>query len=276
MDALDDGSQSREEPVSPNLYSKEYYLGPKGVPGAKEFIECRGKAIHPRLRRLFDEARVKPGMVVLDIGCGRGDVVFCSAMHGAQAVGLDYSPDAIEIAKSELKASENIPLKDLISFTVGDAKHIPFPDSIFDIVFMFDVIEHLHPWELHECLVEVKRVLKPDGRLILETAPNTWFLKFGQLFEKLARRLFQKRVIPTREKYDVHVHVNEQSIITLKTLLRKEGFISKVKLEPLYSFDKEVHISRLIYYIDKFLCRFYPFKLIFSKRISAMATKAMR
>ncbi len=270
---MDDQLQLHSEPVAPELYSRDYYLGPEGVPGAREFGERQGKAIHPRLRKLFDEANVGPDTTVLDIGCGRGDVVFCSAAQGAHAVGLDYSPDAIGIANSTLKTPENAPLKELASFVSADAKKIPFPDRTFDIVFMFDVVEHLRPWELHECLTEVKRVLKPEGRLILETAPNTWFLRFGQPFEKLARRLLQGKTTPTRSKYDTHVHVNEQSIITLKKLLRKEGLAGKVRLEPLYPFQEDVHISRLLYRVDRFLCAFYPFKLIFSKRISAVARK---
>jgi hypothetical protein len=37
----------------------------------------------------------------------------------------------------------------------------------------------LHPWELHEAMLEVRRVLKPDGRFIIHTAPNVWYDRYA-------------------------------------------------------------------------------------------------
>ena len=48
----------------------------------------------------------------------------------------------------------------------ADAKRLPFPTAYFDRVLMFDVVEHLFPWELGQSLAEIRRVLKPGGRFL--------------------------------------------------------------------------------------------------------------
>ena len=87
---------------------------------------------------------------VLDIGCGRGDLMIALAHEGANVTGIDYSKDALEIAK---KAIDKQPteLKEKIRTKHSNAACLDFPDKTFDFIFMTDLVEHLYPKELKKC-----------------------------------------------------------------------------------------------------------------------------
>src|SRR5215469_16003467 len=68
-------------------------------------FEAQGRAIAPATRMIFAEAGIRPGMRVLDLGCGAGDVAFVTAdLVGPDGcvVGVDRSPDAL--ARARLRA----------------------------------------------------------------------------------------------------------------------------------------------------------------------------
>jgi cyclopropane fatty-acyl-phospholipid synthase-like methyltransferase len=68
-------------------------------------LEAQGAAIAPATRMIFAEAGIRPGMRVLDLGCGAGDVTFVAADlvgPGGSVVGVDRSPDAL--ARARLRA----------------------------------------------------------------------------------------------------------------------------------------------------------------------------
>ena len=71
----------------------------------------------------------------------------------------------------------------------ADAKTLPFPSDYFDRVLMFDVVEHLFPWELQQALVDIGRVLKPGGRLVIHTAPNRWYDTYAYPWVRRVRTL---------------------------------------------------------------------------------------
>ena len=71
---------------------------------------------------------------------------------------------------------------------MADAKGLPFDSAHFDRVLMFDVVEHLYPWELDRALAEIRRVLTSDGRLVIHTAPNRWYDKYAYPIVRFGRR----------------------------------------------------------------------------------------
>jgi 2-polyprenyl-3-methyl-5-hydroxy-6-metoxy-1,4-benzoquinol methylase len=103
---------------------------------------------------------------VLDLGSGDGALSYLLAREGAVVVGVDNDELGVEFAEANLK-SVDPDNKLQYSFITGSAYQLPFPDESFDIVALCEVIEHLA--EPERMLVEVKRVLKPGGKLVLTT-----------------------------------------------------------------------------------------------------------
>jgi SAM-dependent methyltransferase len=221
----------KERPsLPPELYTEDYFL--RACEGYEEFTESQGDRLSRRLSAAFAIAAVQPGMKVLDVGCGRGEILRHCARLGADAYGIDYAPVAIEmsakIAAAERAGEQRPPGK--IGVAQSDAKRLPFPTAYFDRVLMFDVVEHLFPWELAQSLAEIRRVLKPGGVFIVHTAPNVWYDKYAYPFVRLVRTLAGKgRHYPKNPRAlnvsaNVDVHVNEQSQWSLHRALQQAGF----------------------------------------------------
>ncbi len=183
--------EHNQQPVSSALYTEEYFR--TACEGYDEFNTSEGEHLSRRLKAAFELAEVLPGMAVLDVGCGRGEILRHCAQLGANAYGIDYAAVAVSMSREVIQGLNGVTPGNT---AVGraDAKKLPFPDAAFDRVLMFDVVEHLHPWELHEAMLEVHRVLKPDGRFIIHTAPNIWYDRYAYPLVRLVRTLLAKAI----------------------------------------------------------------------------------
>ncbi len=220
--------------LPPDLYTEEYFL--HACEGYEEFSESQGERLSRRLSAAFAVAAVTPGLKVLDVGCGRGEILRHCARLGADAYGIDYAPVALDMASKVVADERQSPGKTGVA--QADAKILPFPTGHFDRVLMFDVVEHLFPWELDLCLAEVKRVLRspdpaagqPGGIFIVHTAPNVWYDRYAYPVVRLARRwMGQGAQYPKNPRLlnvaaNADVHVNEQSQWSLGRTLRRAGF----------------------------------------------------
>ena len=97
------------------------------------------------------------GKTVLDAGCGDGWYTALMASEGAVVYGTDYSGKAISFAKLIIPDA---------TFTDGSLLQLPYEDNFFDVVFSFQVLEHIPPVDLPQAIREVQRVLKPGGLFI--------------------------------------------------------------------------------------------------------------
>ncbi len=98
---------------------------------------------------------------LLDIGCGRGQILKLLATRANRAVGVDIDSDATRLARTELMLA-GLPNCSLRS---GDMYRLPFDDADFDTIILDDVVaDATHPVR---ALTEARRVLKPKGRLIV-------------------------------------------------------------------------------------------------------------
>lgn len=215
--------QPREAPLPSELYTEDYFL--TACEGYDEFIQTEGEHLSRRLKQAFEFASVTPGMRVLDLGCGRGEIVRHVARMGAQSFGIDYARAAVQLTQRVMQNEAGI-----YGLARSDAKSLPFADNAFDRVLMFDVVEHLHPWELDACLNEVHRVLKPDGQIIVHTAPNRWYDAYAYPVVRTVRTMmgqgsrYPKNPRALNVEINTEVHVNEQDILRMRRYLTRARF----------------------------------------------------
>ncbi len=254
--------------VPAEVYGRDYFL--TECDGYKDFLTGR---VASRLRVALQLVGQLSGMQVLDVGSGRGEVVLYCARAGADAYGIDYSPDALGLAQTG-RASESGGGHGLAHFQRGNAQCLPFADNAFDVAFMLDIVEHLHPAQLLRALGEVHRTLKNDGILIVHTMPNIWYYRVGYPLYRLVQHMRgQKLPRDPRQRcrFVPEVHVNEQDIWRLRQTLQSAGFRAKVWLQPTQSYDEEG--NRVVRFFMRILSSWYPFRWVFCDDIFALARK---
>jgi ubiquinone/menaquinone biosynthesis C-methylase UbiE len=99
------------------------------------------------------------GKKVLDLGCGGGIDSAEFIRNGATVVSADFSQTAVETTQSLLKEA-NLPAQ----VVQADATALIFEDNTFDCVYSFGVLHHIP--HVEKALSEIKRVLKPGGRVM--------------------------------------------------------------------------------------------------------------
>jgi demethylmenaquinone methyltransferase/2-methoxy-6-polyprenyl-1,4-benzoquinol methylase len=131
-------------------------------------------------------ANIQEGQHILDVACGTGR----ATVGLARAVGPTGSVDALDLSEAMLDQArskvDNLGLSELVHFKQGNAKELPYPDETFDLVYngyMFDLmpIDSFLP-----ILQEMKRVLKPKGKLVLVnmSKPNDKKTFFETIYKK--------------------------------------------------------------------------------------------
>src|SRR5438132_1300150 len=102
------------------------------------------------------------GLKVAEVGCGRGDFAIELAQRGASVTALDFSEEAVAIAKERARELETS-----VAFLVADAQQTGLPSSAFDLVISCECMEHVEtPARM---AAELHRICKPGGRCLLTT-----------------------------------------------------------------------------------------------------------
>jgi ubiquinone/menaquinone biosynthesis C-methylase UbiE len=230
------------ERVEPDVYTGDYYL--TNCHGYEDFVVSGGRRVGPRFIKALALAGDLHGRRVLDVGAGRGELVIQSAIRGADAWGIDYAQAAVDIARRAVDELEDDELRARTHVEQMDVKALQFDGAFFDVVFMMDVVEHLYPNELAAAFGELRRVIRPGGRLVMHTSPNK--ILEEKVYPHYSRRinqaalkisgllrvrdgLFNETMLPTgrefpHDAYEREMHINEQSAPKLRADVEHHGF----------------------------------------------------
>jgi SAM-dependent methyltransferase len=120
----------------------------------------------------YDRLDVRPGQLVLDLGAGTGRHAFEALRRGARVIALDPGRADLRQARDWIAAMGAAGEARADGWPVaGDGRRLPFADGAFDRVILSEVLEHV-PEDV-AVLAEVRRVLRPEGRLAV-SVPR-WF-----------------------------------------------------------------------------------------------------
>jgi ubiquinone/menaquinone biosynthesis C-methylase UbiE len=194
------------------------FTGERYIPDVKG--EIRLEHIH---RYALAQGLVK-GKNVLDIACGEGYGSRMLAEYADVVVGIDISQEAVDHAVQKYSSKKNL------TFKTGSASQIDFPNQSFDLVVSFETIEHLI--EQSEMIAEIRRVLKPDGALLI-SSPN--------------RPIYSEESNQHNE-----YHVKELDFREFDKLLRE-------KFESIKYFGQRLIISSLVQYFESGETEFQAF-----------------
>jgi ubiquinone/menaquinone biosynthesis C-methylase UbiE len=115
--------------------------------------------------QLLGPAHLAAGESVLDIGCGTGTLAIVAKGQvgaGGKVFGIDASPAMVARASSKAaKAGVDV------RFETAVVERLPFPDAQFDVVLSTLMLHHLPRTLRQQCAREVRRVLKPHGRVLV-------------------------------------------------------------------------------------------------------------
>jgi ubiquinone/menaquinone biosynthesis C-methylase UbiE len=148
------------------IESQRSYLPAAGRHGFLPFYDPITKLIGVDKNRhaLLDHADLEPGHRVLDVGCGTGSllVLIKRREQDVDVVGLDPDPKALARARRKAqRAGVDLQLDQ------GFADALPYGEASFDRVFSSLMFHHLERDDKSRALTEIRRVLKPGGRLEL-------------------------------------------------------------------------------------------------------------
>ncbi len=120
----------------------------------------------------YDRLDVRPGMTVLDLGCGEGRHAFEAYRRGARVVALDHGTAEVSTTRrwlDAITAAGEAPRGAAAEVVRGDVLALPVPDASVDRVIAAEVLEHIP--DDSTAIAEIARVLKPGGRVAV-TVPR--------------------------------------------------------------------------------------------------------
>lgn len=183
--------------------------------------------------KLVDAYRhlVPRGAKVLELGCGRGDLL--AALEPDIGVGVDFSTIGLDEARSKYPQ---------LAFYLADAHDLNLPDQHFDYVLISDLVNDL--WDVQRMLEQLKRYCKPQTRIIFNFYSHAWNipLSIAQKINIATPRLTQ----------------NWLAVSDMNNLLSVTGF------QPLRTWSEvmvPLPVPLVANFSNRYLAKLYPFKL---------------
>lgn len=180
------------------------------------------------------------GKIVLDIASGEGYGSFLLSKLASNVIGVDIDNESIERAKIKYKRHNLI-------FLQGRADEIPIESSSIDVVVSFETIEH-HD-KHHEMLIEIKRVLKKDGILIMSSPDKKYYsdipksvnpfhvkeLYFNE-FKNLINNYFSFANYLFQKSFNLNSFIGKtETFCNHKVYFGDETYLNKDTVNPVYN-----------------------------------------
>ncbi|WP_428340620.1 class I SAM-dependent methyltransferase [Mycobacterium sp.] len=120
---------------------------------------------------------VRPGIALLDVGCGPGTITadLAARIAPGQVTAVELTDDALDLARGEARARG----QSNIVFATSDVHALDFPDDSFDVVHAHQVLQHVG--DPVQALREMRRVCKPGGVVGVRDSDYAGFIWFPQL-----------------------------------------------------------------------------------------------
>jgi SAM-dependent methyltransferase len=134
------------------------------VPGA----DSSGEAVADLTWRLLD---LRPGMIVLDLACGHGDLANLLAVRGCRVTGLDSSAVFLDRARAGAAAAGVS-----VEYVAGDMRQLPWTGRFDRVINWSTAFGHFDDTANRAVLTGIARVLRPGGRLAMDLDNLTRFL----------------------------------------------------------------------------------------------------
>lgn len=169
-------------PTDPAFYGEAYYARDLH---ARHWFRNNAAKFQARWDNVLRLLEPQPGDVVLELGCAAGEHTLRLAPHVGRAIGLDFSPAAIRLAREAAARAASA-----AEFVEGDVRALSaFADASVDKVLAMDLVEHVEDDTLRAMLDECRRVLRPGGRLVLYTPGATHYVEWLKARNLVLRQL---------------------------------------------------------------------------------------
>jgi SAM-dependent methyltransferase len=178
------------------------------------------------------------GKTVLDFGCGAGENVVPLVKRGAHVIGLDISPELVNLARQRL---HGVNLE--ADLRVGSAYATGLPDASVDVIFSIMLIHHL---DIVPVCREMLRILVPGGRVILKEP-----IRFSASYARL------RNLLPARSGISEYEHPLTRAELTGACAPFKPEGVRYFRL-PFVPLAQRVGARRWPWKIDRRLIRLFP------------------
>ena len=194
-----------------DIFKRESATNPEPFTGERLTSALDGQTQIEHYHRYLFARSLVAGLDVLDVASGEGYGSAQLAQVARSVVGVEYSESTVR------SAAANFPRENL-RFVQGDARALPLADASVDAVVSFETIEHFDGQEAFLC--EIRRVLRPHGRLIVSTPDRDIYSPFNVPPNKFhVRELSRVELIALLRRHFGHVELLLQRSIIGSALM---------------------------------------------------------
>lgn len=169
-------------PTDPRFYGEDYY---RTSLHDRHWFRNNEAKFRSRWDNALRLLALQHDDVLLELGCAAGEHTLRLAPMVGQAIGLDFSADAIRLARAEAASAGS-----RAEFRQGDAADLSeFPEASVDKVLALDLVEHMTDDSLRGMLAEAWRVLRPGGRLVIYTPSASHYVERMKAANFILRQL---------------------------------------------------------------------------------------